>query len=202
MRRLRTDQKRRMAKTVVTGPGILVSLNSPPYSKRTKELIELLRLLKKIEVVELHREPKRLGSQKRVERLSDTERDLYKSANRILSGCHWTPRVSANPDATHRFYWDARTEETDWENGFVHWLLGIRAAREICLIRNCRSCERWFYAITSHQVYCSDQCRQQFHAKSENFKERRRLYMRKFRQAEKLRDVRAKQLAQGKRRPL
>jgi hypothetical protein len=204
MRKLpKRDQRRRTAQAVVSGSeGIIVPLNYRSYSKRTEELIDLVKILQKIEIaeVQLEREGRR-RLQQPTGKSSDSllpPLELYKAANGILSACSWSPRVSPPPGASQIFRWKAPTERTDWENQFVLWLLGLRARREICLIRRCRSCEAWFYAVTNHQAYCSDYCRQQFHAKSESFKEKRRLYMRRFRQTQKLRDSSAVELLRAK----
>jgi predicted nucleic acid-binding Zn ribbon protein len=74
---------------------------------------------------------------------------------------------------------------------FVFWVLTLRARGDVSLIRCCRNCRQWFYAITNHQTSCSDRCRQQFHSKDKRFKENRRLYMRRYRNAEKERELRA-----------
>jgi hypothetical protein len=64
-----------------------------------------------------------------------------------------------------------------------------RASGNISMIRSCRNCQRWFYAITNHQAYCIDSCRQQFHSRDLGFKEKRRLYMRWYRNDKKKREL-------------
>jgi hypothetical protein len=200
MRKLQTgrQQRRNTAKAVSTSPeGLLVPLNRVHQTKRTRELIELVRILQEIERVEATlNEVERQLSQ-----LPNYEGDgpvrapfrMYAGANEILSACHWSPRVAPPPDQSTSFTWNARTTRADWENKFVFWVLNLRARGDISLIRGCRNCRQWFYAITGHQTHCSDRCRQQFHSKDKSFKEQRRLYMRRYRRDEQVRNLSALQ---------
>jgi hypothetical protein len=67
-------------------------------------------------------------------------------------------------------------------------------------IRRCRrlECRKWFFAVTDHQKYCGDTCRKRDAAQGGSFKEKRRLYMKKYRSEESEREARAKRLARGK----
>jgi hypothetical protein len=200
MRKLHTvrEQRRDIASVVSTSPeGLLAPLNRMPQSKRTQQLIELVRILQEIEHVEaVFNEVKRqLSADPNYDpggRVRAPSR-IYAAANEILSACHWSPRVIPPPQRSI-FVWDTRTNEAEWENCFVFWLLNIRAAGDLSLIRSCRNCRRWFYAITSHQAYCSGRCRQQFHSGDQGFKERRRLYMRRYRSVEKARELTERKL--------
>jgi hypothetical protein len=93
--------------------------------------------------------------------------------------------------------WDVKDLELEWETRAIWWLCGNNG-RWIDVFRQCRDCSRWFFALAEHQVYCGDACRKRDASCSEKFKQRRRLYMRKYRSAEKARDVNAKKLARGK----
>ncbi len=64
-------------------------------------------------------------------------------------------------------------------------------------IRRCLECQRWFFAITEHQKYCGDNCRKRHAARGEEFLEKRRIYMRDYRQKQKAADIRASNLARG-----
>lgn len=46
------------------------------------------------------------------------------------------------------------------------------------LIRRCRQCPKWFFAVTDHQKYCSTACRKRDASQGESFKEKRARYMR------------------------
>jgi hypothetical protein len=204
LRKLRSRRQRRQIAAVLVSPeGLLAPLNRARQSQRTKELVELLRNLQEIWRLE--------AAEVEVERLSSQEldhdpvgarrahRDLYVRANEILSRCHWSPRVSGPPNLPFGFAWNARREQSDWENRFVFWMLNQRASGEISLVRACRNCGRWFYAATNHQTYCGDRCRQQFHSRDQRFKEQRRLYMRRYRAMDKARQA-AREFAPGGKR--
>lgn len=67
-------------------------------------------------------------------------------------------------------------------------------------IRRCHrlECRKWFFAVTDHQKYCGDTCRKRDAAHSESFKEKRRIYMMKYRSEEADRNEKAKRMAKGK----
>jgi hypothetical protein len=104
------------------------------------------------------------------------------------------------PNPLTSFTWHAKTEQSGWENLFVHWLLNVRTRGDLSLTRRCRNCRRWFYAVTNHQTSCTDRCRQQIHSRNERFKENRRLYMRRYRKAEQSRNWVAEQAVKVGRR--
>jgi hypothetical protein len=90
------------------------------------------------------------------------------------------------------------TKETASEGTAMAWLLDH--IDTVHRIRRCRlqECRKWFFAVTDHQKYCGDTCRKRDAAQGESFKEKRRLYMRKYRGEEAERSERAKRLAKGK----
>lgn len=57
--------------------------------------------------------------------------------------------------------------------------------------RRCSNRSRWFYAQTEHQRFCGETCRKSNASKSEVFKQKRRLYMRKRRADEKAEETRS-----------
>jgi hypothetical protein len=65
-------------------------------------------------------------------------------------------------------------------------------------IRRCLECRRWFFAITEHQKYCGDNCRKRHAARGDEFLEKRRTYMRDYRQRQKAADMPSTKLARGK----
>ena len=195
LRKLRTNKRQRegIAAALSRSPdGLLVPLNRAPRSRRTKELLELVLILQKIE----HREAMLAEVERQLSEdpnygptgIEYAPSEMYAQANQILLACHWSPCVGRQPDGD-LFTWRARSTRADWENSFVMWVLRLRARGDISLIRSCRNCEQWFYAVTNHQTYCSDRCRQQFHSRDESFKVKRRLYMRRFRKNEKSKNL-------------
>lgn len=110
-------------------------------------------------------------------------RELYIRANEILSKYHWTPRVRRPADMS--FSWNSKTEQSDWENRFVYWIFNQLKEGELARVRSCRDCGKWFYAVTNHQAYCNNRCRQHQQTASQAFKEKRRLYMKRYRKLQK-----------------
>jgi hypothetical protein len=84
------------------------------------------------------------------------------------------------------------------ENRAVQWI--VRNIGKVHRVRRCRrlQCGKWFFAVTDHQKYCDDPCRKRDAEQGEDFKEKRRLYMRKYRGEEAEREMRAKRLAKGR----
>jgi hypothetical protein len=84
------------------------------------------------------------------------------------------------------------------ENKAVEWI--VRNIGAVHRIRRCHrsQCRKWFFAVTDHQRYCGDTCRKRDARTGDEFKERRRLYMKKYRSAEAERDARSKRIAKGK----
>jgi hypothetical protein len=95
--------------------------------------------------------------------------------------------------------WDGRGTDRTWETHAIWWLCGNRA-KWIDYFRQCRDCNRWFFALAEHQSYCGDSCRKRHASQSEEFKEKRRLYMRTYRRTEGERDERAKNAARREHR--
>lgn len=90
--------------------------------------------------------------------------------------------------------WDVKDADSEWETHAIWWLCG-KNGKWIDFFRQCRDCSRWFFALAEHQSYCGNSCRKRHASVSEEFKEKRRLYMRAYRRAEKERERRAKSLA-------
>jgi hypothetical protein len=188
-RKLRTsmDQRRRTAKVLISPEGLLAPINRKAPSKRTVELIELLRTVQKIDRWiavdayvdwQLSQEPNYGPAGP-----TPAPRELYVRANEILSKYHWSPRVGRPADMS--FSWSGRTEQSDWENRFVYWIFNLLRNGELTRLKSCRDCGKWFYAVTNHQGYCNNRCRQHQHAANQGFKEKRRLYMKRYRQLQK-----------------
>jgi len=81
------------------------------------------------------------------------------------------------------YVWRKRTDEENWENWAVFWLMrhvkgSGRLPAPILRFRQCRQCSAWFYALTNHQTHCSAGCRQKFNSTSPDFRAKRAIYMR------------------------
>lgn len=65
-------------------------------------------------------------------------------------------------------------------------------------IRRCGECQKWFFAITDHQKFCRDGCRKRRASYGEEFREKRRAYMRHYRREQQIANDRAVTLARRK----
>jgi hypothetical protein len=125
---------------------------------------------------------------------------LNDELNRVLTGLNkLAKRYWWHPLIRHQGYeietfdiaeCDA-TEWRSWETRAIWWLC-MQDGKWIDFFRQCGDCRRWFFAVADHQSYCGSACRQRHASCSDEFKQRRRLYMRGYRQDEKDRDRRAK----------
>jgi hypothetical protein len=84
-----------------------------------------------------------------------------------------------------------------YEGVFLGFVLELLESGNLHRLRRCQrnECQRWFYAGTDWQKYCSRNCRQRAAAQGETFKEKRKNYMRKRRQKEKEDELRAREQA-------
>jgi len=86
----------------------------------------------------------------------------------------------------HQFYdgdrvsWSLATDESPM--AFlavqVRWVLQLIDQGAIQNIRRCQQCTKWYFARFSHQEFCSNSCRGKHFAKTDDFKQKRRDYMR------------------------
>jgi hypothetical protein len=69
-------------------------------------------------------------------------------------------------------------------------LLTLASADLLGRVRQCSTvgCERWFYARRGNEKFCSAPCEQRLANSDPDRKEKKRLYMRKYRRSEKARD--------------
>jgi hypothetical protein len=58
--------------------------------------------------------------------------------------------------------------------------------------RECAQCRSWFYALTNHQRFCKDSCRKRYASKSDEYRGKRRAYMRRYRKDQKAMDEKSK----------
>jgi hypothetical protein len=109
------------------------------------------------------------------------------------SDYHWlqkmtVPDVARKDDMWEHFSVAQLLRELQGETGPAFYS-GVPSG--LARYRRCSNCSRWFYAQTEHQRFCEESCRKSNASKSEVFKEKRRLYMRKRRADEKAEDKRS-----------
>jgi hypothetical protein len=87
-----------------------------------------------------------------------------------------------------------------WENKAIEEILWLLKKGQLFRLRQCPSCRNWFYAKRRDQQFCKTACLQKEHSQSEAFKNKRKLYMRKYRKSGN--EIRAKSRvsSQGNRR--
>ncbi len=107
--------------------------------------------------------------------LTKTMKDLHSR----VAGYRCAPAVRYAPSTDRCFdvqYQFAGPKEDAHEGHAVAWIVGHIHA--VSRIRRCRrlECRKWFFAVTEHQKYCGDTCRQRDASQGESFKEKRRIY--------------------------
>jgi hypothetical protein len=123
---------------------------------------------------------------------------VLEEINAIAKRIKWHPFVrhigyEMSPALRVVDYWKIRDRERAWETHSIWWLCGENGMW-IDYFRRCPQCGLWFFAVANHQIYCSGRCRQNKASTSEEFKQKRKLYMRVYRRDEKERQLRAKTL--------
>ena len=70
----------------------------------------------------------------------------------------------------------------EWESEAITSILWLLERGELHRLELCFSCKKWFYSLRRGQRFCSQACRQKEHSQSETFKEKRKEYMRTYRE--------------------
>jgi hypothetical protein len=130
-----------------------------------------------------------------LELLNNRGRQLSTKVNRQLRFYKWSPGITT-PRFEERFrehpQFSERPEAAYQEKVAVLLLLDELCEGRINRFRVCRQCERWFYGVAAHQISCSEACRKKYGSTSEDFKAKRREYMKKYRKQEQAKNKRAK----------
>lgn len=116
------------------------------------------------------------------------ERDaVLDQINQKLCRYRWSPQLQKAgglPGLNLAFEFHAALEE-GYENSCVWWIAELVRQRNVLRLRRCAECQRWFWAVRDHQRHCGENCRKKHATHSPVFKEKRRLYMVKYRRDEK-----------------
>lgn len=102
--------------------------------------------------------------------------------NARLSGYKWHPTVAPSMERPSylevSYGFDAANHQEATENRAVVYLM--RNTAKIHRIRRCHrlQCRMWFFAVTEHQKYCSENCRKRDAQQGPEFKRKRAAYMR------------------------
>jgi hypothetical protein len=130
--------------------------------------------------------------------LSELEK-VMEALNLRLSKYKWHPRVLADMSLGSYFHvqyeFSAVDNRAAFENEAVQWLM--QHIEVVHRVRRCRrpECRQWFFAKTEHQKYCGNDCRKREGSQGTSFKEKRRIYMKRYREEQRERDARALQAA-------
>lgn len=174
----------------------LLNLESNSVTKRVAEVVEMCRRVGDLT------ERIRLSSASTVKALFIERNEVLTDLNARLAKFKWHPVVRAYMGAdTHfsvSYEFTAASDGAAFENRAIQWVMDHIDA--VHRIRRCRrlQCQKWFFAVTDHQKYCGDSCRKRDAAQGESFKKKRRLYMRRYRKDEKVRESRAHKPDRGR----
>lgn len=113
--------------------------------------------------------------------------------NRRLAQYRFIPLIFRSGDRQWALTWQVSPrgrERIKVQNGVMlmndgmalQALLDLSRAGYVSRLRRCSRCGKWFYAKVGHQAFCSTTCQQMLYAHSEEWKAKRRVYMRKYRQ--------------------
>lgn len=159
-----------------------------------QQLREQVSKARRGEFVEPLEWPSLVFPEKDLQALSTRGRQLLLQVNTQLAFYKWSPSILSVhfEEFTEHPEWNARSEAEYQEKVAVHSILSELCEGRINRFRACRQCDRWFYAVAVHQTSCSEACRKKHASTSENFKAKRREYMKKYRKQEQAKNKSAK----------
>jgi hypothetical protein len=144
---------------------------------------------------ELHEERRQASTDEQSRSCFGRIMKVLSKLNTILLRYECTARIVSYGSSLSRQYLFLSRRGRDPEVIAVAFLIENLAV--VHRVRRCAECQRWFFGITEHQKYCGDNCRKRHAARGEEFLEKRRTYMRDYRQKQKAADMRAKKLAEA-----
>jgi hypothetical protein len=118
--------------------------------------------------------------------------DSYQKLNEVLATFAHAPQVDLHElEDGKRVSWTLITEDNRMviPPAQVRWLVQLIEQGAILKIRRCKQCTSWFLAHVSHQAFCKTSCRIKHFAGTEEFKEKRRKYMRNYYKLQKTKNV-------------
>src|SRR5487761_1048717 len=169
----------------------LLNMKGNTGTKRVAEVVEACQLVSRLmESIKFASSPK---SERHVQ-----ANDAIASLNAHLGRYKWHPSVLGwmGVESHFRVLYLIVGKSNDAALALEHYAIDwiVNHVDVVSRIRRChlQQCRKWFFAKTDHQKYCGDNCRQRDASQGESFKEKRRLYMKKYRSEEAERDARAK----------
>jgi hypothetical protein len=120
--------------------------------------------------------------------------------NRLLANEKWAPGITVRfPDFSIEEFPQFGAEKRSFRRMAAWLLLGKLRSGEVQRFRRCEDCTRWFFAKTDHQRFCKSSCRQRYASHSDEYKAKRRAFMRGYRKRQKEMDESALRRVRSKR---
>jgi hypothetical protein len=118
--------------------------------------------------------------------------DCHQRLNAMLAKFTYAPQIDLHelPDG-ERVSWVLSAQETPMPliSVQVRSILRLIEDGTLLKIRKCQQCGRWYFAHYWHQQYCTTSCRRKHLSGTEEFKEKRRKYMRNYYKVQKSTNV-------------
>lgn len=109
--------------------------------------------------------------------------NCHQRLNAMLSKFTYAPQIDLHelPDG-ELVSWVLSVEETPMPliSEQVRLILRLIEEGTLLKIRRCQQCGKWYFAHYWHQQYCTTSCRRKHLSVTEEFKEERRKYMRRY----------------------
>jgi hypothetical protein len=194
------DENARSSGEMGLGEGLVIGLLNMERNAEAQRVAELVEACRRVnQLMESIKASSGPNSKQSVE-----VKNALNEINTRLSAYQWHPGVFGFMGAESHFkvryiiVGKSNDAALACEHYAIQWI--VDHVDVVHRIRRCQfpQCRKWFFAKTDHQKYCGDNCRQRDASRGESFKEKRRVYMKKYRREEAARDARAKRLAKGK----
>jgi len=108
--------------------------------------------------------------------------DSFQKVNETLATFSYAQQLDVNELADGNGLRDAlmpNDKGVDLPLPEIRWLVQLMQHGAILNIRKCQQCAKWFFAHFSHQEFCEYPCRRKHFEGTEDFKKKRREYMRR-----------------------
>ena len=108
--------------------------------------------------------------------------DAHQKLNETLATFICAPQVDLDFLPDELLDWSVVAEEPPIArlSVQVRWVLALIEQRAILKVRRCKQCMAWFFARRSDQQFCKPWCQRKYFQSSEEFKAKRRKYMREY----------------------
>ena len=127
----------------------------------------------------------------------DWAQGKYGRSTELLSAYRWSPRMGIGKDYVFERKSDIPKSGNAHFNECVaiDWLLRDAEIGRMYRYKVCPECKKWFYTMTDHQRFCGEPCRKRYASHSDEYKTKRREYMRRYRHDQKTLDDAAREFA-------